>query len=92
MHLYGIRKVVYFFWGISMLCISSMSQHLDEAIFSGSLPFYGVALLNWFSKSSKFEEGFNNNELSWSFSRSFHCVCDVTISVSTTRQGVFGAR
>ena len=47
-----------------MLCISSMSKHLDEAIFSESLPFSGVALLNWFSKSSKFEEGFNNNELS----------------------------
>ena len=36
---------------------------LEEAIFSGSLPFSGVALLNWFSKSSNFEEGFNDNEL-----------------------------
>ena len=54
-----------------MLCISSMSWYLDEVIFSGSLPFSGVALLNWFTKSSKFEEGFNNNELSWSFSRSY---------------------
>ena len=34
-----------------------------EAIFSGSLPFSGVALLNWFTKSAKFEEGFNDNEL-----------------------------
>ena len=46
-----------------MLCISSMSKYLDEVIFSGSLPFSGVALLKWFTKSSKFE-GFNNNELS----------------------------
>ena len=47
-----------------MLCISSMSYYLDVAIFSGSLPFSGVASLNWFTKSSKFEEGLNNNELS----------------------------
>ena len=46
-----------------MLCISSMPQYLEEAIFSGSLPFSGVALLNWFTKSSNFEEGFNDNEL-----------------------------
>ena len=45
-----------------MLCTSSMSQHLDEAIFSGSLLFSGVALLNWFTKSSNFK-GFNDNEL-----------------------------
>ena len=31
--------------------------------FSGSLPFSGLALLNWFTKSSKFEEDFNDNEL-----------------------------
>ena len=36
---------------------------LDEEIFSGSLLFFGVALLNWFTKICKFEEGFNNNEL-----------------------------
>ena len=46
-----------------MLCISSMSQYLHKEIFSGSLLFSGVALLNWFTKSSKFEEGFNDNEL-----------------------------
>ena len=39
-----------------------MSYYLDEAIFSGS-SFSGVALLNWFTKSSNFEEGFNDNEL-----------------------------
>ena len=42
-----------------MLCISSMSKYLEEVSFSGSLPFSGVAFLNWFTKSSKFE-GFNN--------------------------------
>ena len=46
-----------------MLCISSMLYYLDEAFFSGLLPFSGVALLNWFTKSSKFEESFNDNEL-----------------------------
>ena len=72
MHLHGIRKVVSFCEAFQ--CISSMSSYLDEAIFSGSLLFSRVALLNWFTKSSKFEEGFNNNELSGSFSRSFHCM------------------
>ena len=28
------------------------------------LLFSGVALLNWFTKSSNFKEGFNDNELS----------------------------
>ena len=46
-----------------MLCISSMSQYLDEQTFSGSLLFSGVALLNRFTKSSRFEEGFNDNKL-----------------------------
>ena len=32
-----------------------MSQHLDEQMFSGSLLFSGVALLNWFTKSSTFK-------------------------------------
>ena len=40
-----------------------MSYYLDEEIFSGSLLFFWVALLNWFTKSPKFEEGFNDNEL-----------------------------
>ena len=42
-------------------------MHFINVIFSGSLPFTGVALLNWFSKSSKFAEDFNNNELSYHF-------------------------
>ena len=33
-----------------MWCISSMSQYLDKEIFSGSLLFSEVALLNWFTK------------------------------------------
>ena len=44
-----------FLWGISMLRISLS--------FSESLLFPVVALLNRFTKSSRFEEGFNNNEL-----------------------------
>ena len=51
-----------------------MSQYLDEEIFSGSLLFSGVALLKWCTKSSKFEEGFTDNGLSFSCSRSLHCV------------------
>ena len=46
-----------------MLWISSMSQYLDEAIVSGSLPFFGLVLLNLFTKSFRFKEGFNDNEL-----------------------------
>ena len=34
-----------------------------KKFFSGSLLFSVVALLNWFTKSSKFEDGFNDNEL-----------------------------
>ena len=84
MHLHGIRKVVSFCEAFQ--CISSMSSYLDEAIFSGSLLFSRVALLNWFTKSSKFEEGFNNNELSWSFSRSFHCVMLLSVLVQQARK------
>ena len=62
---------------------------MEEAIFSGSLPFSGVVLLNWFTKSSNFVEGFNDNEILWSYSRSFHC--DVAISVSTASREVFVA-
>ena len=57
--------------GILMLHILPMSQYIDEEIFSGST-FSGVALFNWFTKSSKFGEGFDNNELLWSLSKSFH--------------------
>ena len=34
--------------------------------------FFQVELLNWFIKSSKFEEVFNDDEQLWSFSRYFY--------------------
>ena len=68
-----------------MLCILSMS-YLDETIFSGSLPFSGVALLNWFTKSSKFDKGLNDNELLLSFSRSFQCVILLSVLVQQARK------
>ena len=46
-----------------MLCILSVSLYFDEAIISGSLPFSWVALLKLFTKSSKFEEDFNDDLL-----------------------------
>ena len=75
-----------FFWGILMLSISSMSWCLDEEIFSELLLFSGVALLNWFTKSCKLEEGFNDNELSWSCSRSLHCVMLLSVFVQQARK------
>ena len=52
-----------------------------EQTFSESLLFSRVALLNWFTKSSRFE-GFNDNELFWSIQW-------VLLSVRTTREDVF---
>ena len=50
-----------FLQGILMLCIFSMLQYFEEKkIFSELLLFSGVALLNWFTKTSKFYKGFNN--------------------------------
>ena len=46
-----------------MVHISSMSKYLDQQTFSGLLLFPGVALLNWFTKSSRVKEGFNDTEL-----------------------------
>ena len=57
-----------------------------KQFFSGSLPFSGVALLNWFTKNPKFAEGFNNNELSWSLSRSFNCVMLLSVVVQQARK------
>ena len=50
-------------------------MHFIDLIFrfSGSLLFSGIALLNWFTKSSTFGEDFNDNEMLWSLPRSFHC-------------------
>ena len=52
MRLYGIGKAIYFY-----------EVFQCYAFHQGSLPFSEVALLNWFTKSSSFEEGFNDNEL-----------------------------
>ena len=54
-----------------------------------SFVFSGVVLLNWFTKSSKFEVGFNDNDNDHFLDLS--TVCDVTISVSATSQKVFVA-
>ena len=62
MRLYGIGKGIYF-CEVFQCYAFHQCQYLEEAIFSGSLPFSGVALLNWFTKCSNFEEGFNDNEL-----------------------------
>ena len=52
MHLYETGIAIYF-----------CEVYLDEQTFSESLLVSGVALLNWFTKSSRFEEVFNENEL-----------------------------
>lgn len=48
-----------------MLCNLSMSQYLDEEIFSGLLLFSGVAFLNGLTKNLNYEklECFNINQL-----------------------------
>ena len=56
---------------------------MNEESFLGSLLFSGVAFLNWFTKSSKFEEGFNDNELSWSCSRSLYCMMLLSVFVAS---------
>ena len=63
MRLYGIGKAIYF-CEVFQCYAFHQCQYFDEAIFSGSLPFSGVALtlLNWFTKSSKFKS-FNDKEL-----------------------------
>ena len=71
---------------------------MDEQFFSGSLLFSGVALLNWFTESSRFEEGFNDNELLYHLmimSYNEHIISPlngVIISVCTTSQEVFVTR
>ena len=56
-----------------------------EQTFSGLLLFSWVAFLNWFSKSSRFEEGFNDNELLWSFSKSIHWMVLLSVFVQQAR-------
>ena len=60
MHLYGIGIVIYF-CEIFQCC--AFPKIWMKKFFSGSLLFSRIALLNWFTKSSKFEEGFDDNEL-----------------------------
>ena len=55
-----------------MLCISSMSQYLDEQIFSGSLLFFRGSTVKLVYSNFRFEEDFNENELLRSFSKSIH--------------------
>ena len=50
MNLYGIRIVIYF-CEVFQCYTFPLCQYLDEEIFSGSLLFSGVALLNWFTKA-----------------------------------------
>ena len=66
-----------------------MSWYLDEQTFSGSLLISGVALLNWFTKSSRFEEGFNDNELLWSFPKPIHWMVLLSVFVATTSHFLF---
>ena len=64
---------------------------MDEQTFSGSLLLSGVALPNCFTKSSRFEEGFNDNELLWPFSKSIQWVLLLSVfaqQVFVTRKGV----
>ena len=54
-------------------------------IFSRFLLFSGVALPSSFTKSSKFKESFNDNELLLSFSRSFYYVMSPSVLVQQAR-------
>ena len=69
-----------------MLRIWPMSQYLDEKIFLRSLLFSGVALLKWFTKSSKFGEGFNDNELFPSLPKSFQYMMLLSVLVQQARK------
>ena len=57
-----------------------------RGIFSGSLLFSGVALLNWFAKSYKFLVGFNNNELFWALFSPFHCKILLSVVVQQAKK------
>ena len=58
-------------------------MHFHNVIVFRWRTFSWVALLNWFTKSSKFE-GFDDSELSWSFSRSFHYAMLLSLGVFAT--------
>ena len=61
-------------------------RYIFPQFFSGSLLFSRVALVNWFTKSFNFEEGFNDNKLLSSFSRSFRCKVLLSVFVQQVRK------
>ena len=67
-------------------------MHFINVIIFRQSNFFRVITIFWgsivklFTKSSKFEEGFNNNELSWSFSRSFYYVMLLSVLVQQARK------
>ena len=63
MHLYGIGKGIYFCEVFQCYAFHQCHNIWKKQFFQGHYHFLGVALLNWFTKTSNFEEGFNDNEL-----------------------------
>ena len=63
MHLYGIGTVIYFCEVFQCYTFPQYHNIWMNNFFQGYLLFSVVALLHWFTKSSKFEEGLNDNEL-----------------------------
>ena len=67
-------------------------MHFINAIILGWSNFFRVITIfwsnsvKWFTKISKFEEGFNDNELLWSFTRPFHCVMLLLVLVQQARK------
>ena len=84
--IYGIRIVIYFCEVFQCYAFSLYHNIWMKKFFQGHSYFLGVALLNWFTKSSKFEEGFNDNELSLSCSRSLHCVMLLSVFLQQARK------
>ena len=63
MHLYETGIAIYFCEVFQCYAFPQCHNIWMNKLFSGSLLFSGLALLNWFTKSSRFEEGFKVNEL-----------------------------
>ena len=63
MHLYGIEVVIYFYEVFQCYAFPQCHNIWMKKFFQDHYYFLGAALLNWFIKSSKFEECFNDNEL-----------------------------
>ena len=82
------RKCIYMEQGLWFIFVTYFNvMHFFNVIifrwrhFFRVIIFLWVALLIWFIKSSKFGEGFSNNELLWSFPSSFNCVKLLSLSV-----------